>query len=145
MRGADRDVEGSVGVAQGTGEDVSGPQISARGEPRDLHLSRAVAGLSSCGDCVVSTRGLAHCAAGGLGRARVQGSGLLSSTKHWFTRPSAAQARADRVNVLLGFHHSTVMRVQAPHPLVINLGAPKFLQSRESLPRALLLEHLEQV
>ena len=42
VRGADRDVKGSVGVAQGRGEDIRGPQVSARDEPRDLHLSRTI-------------------------------------------------------------------------------------------------------
>ena len=71
VRGADRDVEGGAGVAQSTGDRRS--HVSARDEPRDLHLSRAVTGLSSCvyqgSDCVVSTHGLAHRAAGRVGRA----------------------------------------------------------------------------
>ena len=119
VRGTDRDVKGGVGGAQCRGEDIRGPQVSARDEPRDLRLGRAVAGLSRCvyqrGDRVVPARSFAHRAAGGVGRARVQGSGLASSTKHWFIKPSAAQAQADRVNVLLALHHCTMMRVYAPH------------------------------
>ena len=44
VRGADRDVKGGVGVAQGRGESVRRSQVSARNEPRDLHLSRALRG-----------------------------------------------------------------------------------------------------
>ena len=36
------------------------------------------------------------------------------------------------------------MWVQVPHPRVIDLSAPKFLQSRASPAGALLLVHLEQ-
>ena len=55
-----RGVEGGAGVALCRGENIRRSQVSARDEPRDLHLSRAVTGLSSCmhqrGDCVVPTR-----------------------------------------------------------------------------------------
>ena len=148
VRATDRDVKGGVGVAQGGREDIRRQQVSARDEPRDLHLSRAVAGLNRCvhqrGDRVVTARSFAHRAAGRVGRARVQGSGLAGSTRHGFARPSAAQAQADRVDVLLRFHHGTVMRVEAPRPRVIDLGVPKFLQPPASPPGALLLMHLEQ-
>ena len=70
VRRADRDVEAGVRVAQGRGENIRQPQVSARDEPRELHLSRAVTRLSCCvyqrGDRVVSARGLAHHAAGRL-------------------------------------------------------------------------------
>ena len=76
VRGADRDVKGCVGVAQGRGEDIRRPQVSARDEPTDLHLSRAVTRLSCCvyqrGDRVVSARGLAYRATGCVGGARVE-------------------------------------------------------------------------
>ena len=72
VRGADRDVKGCVGVAQGRGEDILRPQVSARVETRDLHLIRAITRLSSCvyqrGDRVVSARLPRN-------RLRVQGTG----------------------------------------------------------------------
>ena len=132
VRGTDRDVNKSAGVAQDRGEDIRGPQVCARHEPRDLLFSRAVARLSRCvhqrSDRVVTARGFAHRAASHVGRARVQGPGLAGSTRHGFARPSAAQAQADRVDILLGLHHGTVVRFQAPHPRVVNLGISKFLQ-----------------
>ena len=101
-----------VGVAQGGGEDIRRPQVSARDEPRDLHLGGAVArlgrGVHQRSGPVVAARGLAHRAAGRVGRARVQGSSLAGCTRH------GSQALADRVDVLIGLHHGTVMRVQAP-------------------------------
>ena len=56
--GADRDVKGCVGVAQGRGEGIRRPQVSARDERKDLHLGRAIARLGRCvcqrGDRVVT-------------------------------------------------------------------------------------------
>ena len=34
----------------------------------------------------------------------------------WFTRPGAAQAKGNRVKVLLRLQHGPVVRVEAPHP-----------------------------
>ena len=111
-RATDRDVKGGVGVAQGGGEDVRRPQVGARDEPRDLHLGRAVARLGRCvyqrSDRVAASRGLAQRATRRVSRASVEGAVLAGCTRHGFTRPSAAEAQADRVNVLLGLHHSTV-------------------------------------
>ena len=42
VRGADRDVKGGVGVTQGRGENIRRSQVSARDEPKNLRLSRAV-------------------------------------------------------------------------------------------------------
>ena len=95
MRGADRDVNGCAGVAQGRGEDIRRPQVGARDEPRDLHLSRAVKGLSCCvyqrGDRVVSARGLAYRATGCVCRVRVEGPVLAGRARHGFAWPSAAR------------------------------------------------------
>ena len=83
-------------VVWGRSEDDRGPQVSARDEPRDLHLGRAVAGLSRCvfqrGDRVVIARSFTHRAAGRVGCARVQGSGLASRTGRGFTRPAQPDA-----------------------------------------------------
>ena len=50
------------------GEDIGGPEVSARDEARNLGLSGVVTGLSSgvnkCGDRVVAAGGLAQGAAG---------------------------------------------------------------------------------
>ena len=62
VRGADGHIQCSVGVAQSRGEDVSGPQIRARNEARNLHLRGVITLLRSCmnerGGSVVTTRGL---------------------------------------------------------------------------------------
>ena len=79
-----------------------------------------------------------------MGRACVEGFVPAGCTRHRFARPSAAEAQADRVDVLLGLHHDAVMWVQTPHPRVVH-SVPKFLQSHASPPGALLLMHLEQV
>ena len=130
MRGADRDAESGVGVAQCRGENIRRSQVSTRDEPKDLHLSRAFTGLSSSmhqrGDCVVPTRGLAHRAAGRVGHACVQGAVLAGCTGYGFAKTTAAEAQADRVDALLGLHHRAVMRVQTPYPLMVNLSVPKF-------------------
>ena len=87
VRGADRDVKGCVGVAQGRGEHIRRPQVSARDKPRDLYLSRTITRLSCCvyqrSDRVVSTRSLAYRATSPVGRAPV------SRDPFW----QAAQAR----------------------------------------------------
>ena len=57
---------------------------------------------------------------------------------------TGSQALADRVDVLIGLHHSTVMRVQAPHPRVIDLGIPQVPAAVRGDPRSLLLMHLKQ-
>ena len=71
VRGTDRDVKGGVRFAQGTGEDIRGPQVGVRNEPSHLHLCRAVAGLSGCAyqrdGRVVTTRSFTHRAGGGVG------------------------------------------------------------------------------
>ena len=135
VRGADRDVQGSVRVAEGGGEDVGGPEIGARGEARKLSLGSAIAGLRrrvhTCSDRVVAAGGLAQGTIGGVGGACVQGSGLTSCTGHGFARPSAAQAPAYRINVLLGLQRWSVMRVEAPHPCVSDLCFTEFQQPRE--------------
>ena len=99
--------------------------------------------MHQCGDRVVAACGFTLRAAGRVGRARLQGSGVAGSTRQG---PSVAQTQANR---LPGFLSSTVM--QAPHPRLIDLGIPKFLQScaaslllTPSSPRDFVLVHLEQ-
>ena len=148
VRRADRDVEGGVRVAKGRGEDVSGSEVSARNETWNLSLGSAVTGLSrnvhKCSDRVVTAGGLAHGATGGVGGACVQGSRLAGSTKHRFTGSGAAQEQSYRVNVLHRLQHSSMMRVEAPQPGVIDLCVAKFQQLRVSPPGALVLVHLKQ-
>ena len=64
VRRADRDVEGSVRVAEGGSEDVGGPKIGAREEARHLSLGGVVTGLGTrvnkCGDRVLASGGLAQ-------------------------------------------------------------------------------------
>ena len=125
---ANRDVKGGVGVNQSRGENVRRSQVSAKDEPGDLHLSRAVTRLGSCvhqrGESVVPALGLAH-------SAGVEGAVLAGCARQGFA--TEAEVEADRVSVLLGLHHGAVMWVQAPHPRMIDLSVSKFL-----------LMHLEQ-
>ena len=62
MRGTDGDIQGSVGVAQGRGEDVCGPQVRARDETWNLHFSSVITLPRCCmqegRDGVVSPCGL---------------------------------------------------------------------------------------
>ena len=99
QRGGSRSrCQGHCRSCQGGGENISRPQVSAKDEPRDLHLDRAVTRLGCCvyqrSVRVVSTRDLAHRAARRVSRARVQGSGLTGCTRHEFARPSGAQAES---------------------------------------------------
>ena len=48
VRGANGDIQGSVGIAQSRGEDVSGPQVRARNEARNLHFRDVIALLCGC-------------------------------------------------------------------------------------------------
>ena len=85
--------------------------------------------MHKCSDRVVAASGLAQGTAGGVGGACVQGSRLAGSTRHLFTRPSAAQ-------------HGPVVRVEAPHASVVDLSVAEFQKPRA--PGALVLVHLEQ-
>ena len=73
VRGADGDIQGSVGVAQGRGEDVCGPQVGAKDETGNLHFSSVITLLRCCmqkgRDGIVSPCGLPKGAAGGIGCA----------------------------------------------------------------------------
>ena len=116
MRRADGHVQCGVGDTQGRGEDVSGPQVRARDEARYLHLGRVVALLCGCvyerGDGVVTTRGLAQSAAGGVRRARVQNARVAGGAGDGFRGPSTAQAEADRVNVLISIQGRAMAGVE---------------------------------
>ena len=87
---ANRHVEVGVRVVEGRGEDVSGPEICAEDEARNLSLGGAVAGLSrgvhKCSDRVVATGGLAQGTAGGVSRdpdcQAAQGTGSQGLAKH---------------------------------------------------------------
>ena len=127
VRGADRGVKGCVGVAQDRGEDIRRSQVSARDEPQGPPSQ----------PCYHKTELLRvpACATGCVGRASVEGAVLAGSTRQGFARPSAAEAQADRVDVLLG------MRA---HPRVINLGISQVPAVAREPPRALLLVHSKQ-
>ena len=76
VRRADGDIQGSVGIAQGRGEDVCGPQVRARDETRNLHFSSVIALLRCCmqkgRDGIVFPCGLSKGAAGSMRCTRVQ-------------------------------------------------------------------------
>ena len=79
-----------------------------------------------------------------MGGACVQGSSLAGSTKRRFTRSGAAQAKANRIDVLFELQHGPMMRVEAPHPGVIDPRVAEFLKPRVGAPRAPFLVHPEQ-
>ena len=117
VRRADGHVEGCVGVAQGRGEDVNGPQVRARDEARHLHLRGVVGRVDERGHGIATARGLAQGAAGGVRRARVQNATVAGGTSDGFRGPSTAQAEADRVNVLIGIQGRAMARVEPPSTL----------------------------
>ena len=51
----------------------------------------------------------------------VQGSSLTGSTRQRFSGPGAHQSQADRINVLHGLEHGSVVGVEPPQPGVVNL------------------------
>ena len=118
VRGADGDIQGSVGVAQGRGEDVCGPQVRARDETRNLHFSGMIALLCCCvqegRDGVVSPRSLPKSAAGGVRCTRVQDARVAGGASDGFNGTRAAQTKADRVNVLVSFQNRAVARIEPP-------------------------------
>ena len=129
VRRADGDVKGSVGVAHGRGENVRRPQVCA--SSHETRPVRAPAWRPRCGRAwphPPCSRSLGPWPCPGIRFGRLHKARA---------RLNAAQAQADRVDVLLGLHHCTVVRVQAPHPRVINLGIPKFLQTCAGAPGAL--------
>ena len=148
VRRADGHVERGVGVAQGRGEDVCGPQVRAGDEARYLHFRGVVALLSGCvnegGDGVVSTRGLTQGAAGGVRRARVQDAGVAGGAGDGFRGPCTAQTKADRVNVLVSIQGRAMARIEPPQPRVIHVGVAKFCETRACGPGSLALMHLQQ-
>ena len=120
MRGADGDIQGSVGVAQGRGEDVCGPQVRARDETGNLHFSSVIALLRCCmqegRDGVVSPCGLPNgrsrrpCAA-----TRIQDARVAGGASDGFHGASATQTKdTDRIDVLVGFQNQTMARVEPP-------------------------------
>ena len=128
VRGADRDVEGRERVAEGEGEDVGGSEVGARNEARNLRLCSAITGLSrsmhKCGDRVVAASKVQQMA----------WAAPVSRDPDW----QAAQGTGSH-------QHSSMMRIEAPHPCVISLCVTKFQQSRMSPTRSLLLVHLTQL
>ena len=123
MRGADGDIQGSVGVAQGRGEDVCGPQVRARDETGNLHFSSVITLLRCCmqegRDGVVSPCGLPKGAARGVRCTRIQNARVTGGASDGFHGASATQAKTDRINVLVGFQNQTVTRVEPPQPGVV--------------------------
>ena len=112
MRGTDRDVDGGAGVAQGGGEDVG----------RSVPRMRPGTSISAV-----------QCPPRSRSRGRRLCPGIRSGRQH---KARVPLAQADRVDRHLGLHHSTVVRVQAPHPRVIDLGVPEFLRGPLMSPRA---------
>ena len=112
MRRTDGHVERRVGVAQGRGEDISRSQVSAWDEAGNLHLGGVVTLLRSRvqegGDSVVTTSGLAQSTAGGVRCPRVQDARVAGGTGDGLSGRGAAQAKADRVDILVGLQGRAV-------------------------------------
>ena len=124
VRGADGDIQGSVG------EDVCGPQVRARDETGNLHFSSVIALLCCCmqegRDGVVSPRSLPKGAAGGVRCTRVQNARVAGGASDGFHRTGTTQAKTDRVSVLAGFQNRGRQALQDA------CEQPKSLHSRAS-------------
>ena len=128
VRRADRDVEGSV-----------------RGRRRrSVPRMRPGTSISAVQSQDWTALWLAQGAAGGVGGACVKGFNMAGSTRHWFKGPGAAQTQANQINVLFRLEHGPVVRVEAPHPGVIDLRVAEFQKPRVGAPGAIVLVHLEQ-
>ena len=123
-------VEGGVGVDQCRGEKIRRSQDSARDEPRNFHLS-----VHRRGDCVVSTRALAHPAQQVAWSAPVSREPFWQAAQGTGSRGPAQPRRRRTESTYSWLHHGAVMWVQAPHPRTVDLSVPKFLQSRRVHPR----------
>ena len=99
----------AVHALPGRGEDVSGPEVSARDEAKNLG------------------------AAGGVSSARVQRAGLAGGAGYGFAGPGGPQAQADRLQ------HRSVVGVEPPQPGGVNLRGAEFDKPRVSSPGALAL------
>ena len=143
MRGADGDIQGSVGVAQGRGEDVCGPQVRARDETGNLHFSSVITLLRCCmqegRDGVVSPCGLPKGAGRGVRCTRIQNARVAGGASDGFHGASATQAKTDRIDVLVGFQNQTVARVEPPQPGVVYRGVAKLCKTHASSPKTLSL------
>ena len=132
---SDREVKRRLRVAEGGSENVSGPQVRARDEARNFHLSSVVTGLcgsmSERGDHVVAARGLAQGTASGARGAQVRESRLTSSTGHRFRGARAAQCRA-------------MKQVEPPQPGVVHVQITELSDPRVCRPGAPALVHLQQ-
>ena len=148
VRGADGNIQGSVGVAQGRGEDVCGPQVRARDETGNLHFSSVIALLRCCmqkgRDGVVSPCGLPKGAAGGVRCARIQNARVAGGASDGFHGATATQTKTNRINVLIGFQNQAVTRVEPPQPSVVYRGVAKLRKTRASSPRPFIFMHLQQ-
>ena len=148
VRGADGDIQGSVGVAQGRGEDVCGPQVRARDETGNLHFSSVIALLRCCmqkgRNGIVSPCGLPKGAAGGVRCARIQNARVAGGASDGFHGASATQTKANRINILIGFQSQAVTRVEPPQPGVVYRGVAKLRKTRASSPRPFIFMHLQQ-
>ena len=118
VRGADGDIQGSVDVAQGRGEDVCGRQVRAKDETGNLHFSSVIALLCCCvqegRDGAVSPRSLPKSAAGGVRCTRVQDARVAGGASDGLHGTRAAQTKADRVDVLVSFQSHAVARIEPP-------------------------------
>ena len=148
VRRADGHVERRVGVAQGRGEDISRSQVSAGDEAGDLHLRGVVTLLRSRvqegGDSVVTASGLTQGAAGGVRCPRVQDARVAGGAGDGLGGPGAAQAEADRVDVLVGIQGRAVAWVKPPKPRVVHVRVAELGETSARGPGALSLVHLQQ-
>ena len=92
----------------------------------------------------MTTRGLAQGAAGGMCRTRVQNTRVAGGAGDGFRRASTAQAKADRVNVLVSIQSRAMARIEPPQPCVVHVGVAKLSKTRACGPGSLALMHLQQ-
>ena len=88
--------------------------------------------------------GLAQSTAGGVRCARVQDARVASGASDRLRRPGAAQAKANRVNILVSIQGRAMAWVEAPQPRVVHVRVTELSKARTCSPGTLPLMHLQQ-
>ena len=77
-------------------------------------------------------------------RTRVQNARVAGGASHRLRRPSAAQAKANRKNILISVQSRAVTRIEPPQPRVIHVRVTELGKARACSPETLSFMHLQQ-
>ena len=78
------------------------------------------------------------------GLARVQDARVAGGASDRLRRPGAAQAKADRVNILVSIQGRAMTWVEPPQPRVVHVRVTELSKARACSPGSLPLMHLQQ-